>query len=114
MRLEKELSKAPLESDGRTPTYGIDSVTDTPYKGVLYRGKKQKSPEEMVNESILVVDVDGGGLARPIEVHSVLLQSLDDTAFDVNRLYFDRSYEREYAAILNELGLPLKIKESGR
>jgi HD superfamily phosphohydrolase len=105
MKLERLLSKAPLNPDGVTPTYGIDSIQDTPYKGVLYRGRKQKSPEEMINESILVTDARKDSPAEPIEVYSPLLRSLDDSHFDTTRLYYDRDHEQAYAPILAALKL---------
>jgi HD superfamily phosphohydrolase len=105
-KLSLDLSSAPFEDDGKTPTYSLDSISDTSYKGYLYRlGKKNPGSEELQNESILVTDSLGSAPARPVESKSKLLQELDNSKLEITRFYFAKQHEPYYRNLLKHHNL---------
>jgi uncharacterized protein len=111
MKLTKSVASLPKEHDGATPIYGIDTIEDTPYKGMFYRAKQHASPEEIVNDSILVADPDDPNSAGPVEAESKMLQKMDAEQFEITRLYYDRSRQKDIAAIARELKFSLPQKK---
>lgn len=110
LKLGAELEKLRKEADGSTPIYGIDTVEDTSYKGILYRAKrhgKHGDSESAANMSILLVDPDDPDSAREVEGESKLLRSLDAETFVVNRLYYDRSRVEDIRPLADSLGIKL-------
>ncbi|HVT89097.1 MAG TPA: HD domain-containing protein [Tepidisphaeraceae bacterium] len=112
MTLGKELETLPKEADGITPIYGVDTVEDTPYKGMLYRAKRHEGAEEIVNESILIVDPDDPDSAGPVEAASKMLKEMDAEQFAVNRLYYDRNRRKDIEKMTNKLGIKLPKPEN--
>ena len=107
IKLLRAVESLPKEEDGATPIYGIDTIEDTPYKGMLYRAREHATLEEIVNESILLADPDNADSAEPVETNSRMLQEMDAEQFEVTRLYFDRKKYKNIAPIAKELNITL-------
>lgn len=108
LKLGEELGHLPKESDGVTQAYGIDTVSDTPYKGMVYRARGDASPEEIINDSILVADPENPESVKPVETASRLLQNMDAEQFVVTRLYFDRERTKMVESIIRKLGIKME------
>lgn len=107
LKLADAVRLLPKEQDANTPIYGIDTIEDTPYKGMVYRARtgKAENSEEIVNESILVVDPSEPGSAQPVEAVSKMLNEMDAEAFAVTRLYFDRKRMKDVRRHTKDLGI---------
>lgn len=107
LKLGPELERLPKEADKSTPIYGIDTVEDTSYKGILYRTKKHHDSEAAANMSILLADPSNPDSAAEVEGESKMLQNLDAETFLVNRLYYDRSRVGDVKPLADRLNIAL-------
>lgn len=108
LKLGKAVTSLPKEADGCTDIYGLDTIEDTPYKGMLYQVGKgaadSDADEDIMNNSILLADSSSIDRASPVESVSHMLKSLDAEKFQTSRLYFNRNRRDD---ITKELGTVL-------
>lgn len=83
--------------------YAVDNPESTAYKGVLYSlRKKAKTPEELLNSTIYLLD---NGAPVPVETESVILKGLSGVRFQSTRLYYDRNLEKEFGEVFAKFDL---------
>jgi hypothetical protein len=107
VELRIALREAPKEADDHTATYGIDTVEDVPYEGMLYSARRAQANRfnESLEKVIWVSDVKGDSRAEPVELHSRVLREIDGEKMTIRRLYYRDNRAGEYRKIMNGLGL---------
>jgi HD superfamily phosphohydrolase len=106
LKLGSELPTLPKETDGATPIYGVDTVEDTSYKGILY-SSQHHDDEAAANMSILLADPNDMNSAVEVESQSKMLKNLDAETFMINRLYYDRSRIDDLKPLAAKLNIDL-------
>lgn len=106
---------AKLESSGLRQ--GVDWMADEAgsavYKGILYSAAKKPDDEESRLESIFLASGQPDDPAKPIEVSSELVESLDRQKQSVIRLFFDKASLGKAQKILAELKLSVDSSGDG-
>ncbi len=112
LKLGQAVMSLPKEADGCTDIYGLDTIEDTPYKGMLYQVGKSATDsdadEDIINNSILLADSGSVDRALPVESVSHMLKALDAEKFQTSRLYFNRNRRDDIAKTLGSVLPSLK------